>query len=507
VSDSPIQRIEMSEAEILAVYDQGPQAVVTKVTTALAQINALVERVEQLTPLVAQVEALKAEVEELKGKARKNSRNSSKPPSSDGFGKRTKSLRGKSEKPSGGQPEHPGSTLEWQEADLEIEHHAVTTCSGCGASLSKVAAESTLCRQVFDIAPVQLVTVEHQSEIKQCPSCGCETIGSFPPEARNVVQYGPRLRAIMVYLMEGQLLPSARSCDVLKDLLGVRVSEATLYNVREQCYEQLEAVEQQIQAQVVSAEVVHFDETGLRVNGCLWWLHVASTSGMTYYFVHPKRGHLAMDEMGVLLNFKGNALHDGWKSYLAYLCQHFLCNAHHLRELRFILERYGQPWAYQMSLLLSTILDLVDGAKAKGRTALRPHQLKLLTARYAAILDQGFAANPLPVCPPDAPKKRGRVKRPPPLNLLERLKSKEASVLGFMRDFSIPFDNNQAERDLRMMKLKQKISGCFRTEDGARMFCRIRGYFSTLRKQKVNLLDALVGVFSGSPTPLTPQPE
>jgi transposase len=223
---------------------------------------------------------------------------------------------------------------------------------------------------------------------------------------------------------------------LIAGLLGVRVSEGTLYNVRTQCHEQLAAVEQEIQAHVLKAEVVHFDETGLRVNGCLWWRPVASTSGLTYYFVHPKRGQLAMDEMGILPDYKGNALHDGFKSYQVYnRCNHFLCNAHHLRELQFILERYGQPWAYQMSLLLGTMLDLVDAAKAKGRTALRPKQLQLLTARYAAILEQGIAVNPLPVSPPDAPKKRGRPKHPPALNLLERLKAKEASVLGLMRDF------------------------------------------------------------------------
>jgi transposase len=348
---------------------------------------------------------------------------------------------------------------------------------------------------------------EHQSEIKCCPDCGRETMGSFPPEASNVVQYGPRLRGMMVYLMEGQLLPSARSCEVLKDLLGVQVSEGTLYNVRAQCYEQLEAIEQQIQAQVAQAEVVHFDETGLRVNGCLWWLHVASTSGLTSYFVHPKRGQLAMDEMGILPQFKGKAMHDGWRSYQGYPCDHFLCNAHHLRELQFILERYGQPWAYQMSLLLVSILSQVNAAKAEGKIALEPEHHQALAARYAEILEQGLAANPIPEPMPDEPKRRGRPKRSPPLNLLERLHSKEASVLGFMKDFAIPFDNNQAERDLRMMKLKQKISGCFRSEDGSRMFCRIRGYLSTLRKQKVNLLDALVELFSGNPLPLQPQPE
>jgi transposase len=490
VSEPLPQRIEISKAEILAVYEQGPEAVVDLVMTLASTINTLVDQVERLT----------ARVEELEGKSSKNSRNSSKPPSSDGFGKRTKSLRVKSEKPTGGQVDHPGSTLEWQEANVEIEVHSVTTCSGCGTSLSEVAPASTL-------SPIEMVVREHQSEIKYCPSCGCETMGSFPPEASNVVQYGPRLRGMMVYLMEGQLLPSGRSCEVLKDLLGVELSEGTLYNARSQCYAQLAAIEQQIQAQVTKAKVVHFDETGLRVNGCLWWLHVASTSGLTYYFMHPKRGQLAMDEMGILPHFKGKALHDGWRSYQGYLCDHFLCNAHHLRELQFILERHGQPWAYQMSLLLTSILSQVNAAKADGKIALEPEHDQALAARYAEILDQGFAANPIPAASPDEPKRRGRPKRSPPLNLLERLKSKEASVLGFMKDFSIPFDNNQAERDLRMMKLKQKVSGCFRTEKGARMFCRIRGYLSTLRKQKANLLDALVGVFSGNPLPIQPQPE
>lgn len=244
---------------------------------------------------------------------------------------------------------------------------------------------------------------------------------------------------------------------------------------------------------------------GCRVNGQLWWLHVACTDGLTYYFVHPKRGTVAMNEMAILPEFRGKAIHDGWKSYAGYACDHFLCNAHHLRELRFILEHYDQWWAYQLSLLLVTILDQVQAAKANGQTALSDDQLHAFKARYVEILAQGFAANPLPTPSPNAPKKRGRPKRSPPRNLLERLKAQQASVLGFMIDFEVPFDNNQAERDLRMMKLKQKISGCFRSVDGARMFCRIRGYLSTLRKQGQNVLDALMELFSGNPLTLIPQ--
>ncbi len=470
------------------MYAQGEDAVVSLVRQLLSRLDKLESRLET-----------------LEGRSKKTSQNSHKPPSGDGLGKRTKSLRTQSDKSSGGQPGHPGSTLEWSETVDWIDIHDVQTCSGCGGSLSDESVEQWLARQVFDIPAIELMVTEHRVAVKCCGACGHQTQGIFPVEARNVVQYGPRLKAMMVYLMEGQLLPSERTCEVLSDLLGVRVSEGTLYTSRTHCYEQLESTEQGIQSTLVTSSKVHFDETGMRVNGQLWWLHVACTDGLTYYFVHPKRGKVAMDEMAILPEFSGKAIHDGLKSYAGYECDHFLCNAHHLRELRFILEHYGQGWAYQLSLLLVTILYQVQAAKANGQTALPEDQLQAFEARYAEILDQGFAANPIPTPPPDAPKKRGRPKRSPPRNFLERLKSQQASVLGFMVDFEVPFDNNQAERDLRMMKLKQKISGCFRSVDGARMFCRIRGYFSTLRKQGQNVLDALIGLFSGVPITLIPQ--
>lgn len=498
MSKPALQPIQLSDAEIRAVYGQGEEAVVTLVKTLLSQIEVLSEQVNQLS----------VRVETLEGQAKKNSRNSSKPPSGDGFAKKLpKSLRGTSGKASGGQVDHPGSTLEWREQVDAVERHSVRSCLGCGASLSEVAATEVLSRQVFDIPPLSLKVTEHQAEIKDCPHCGSQTLASFPNGVSNRVQYGPRLKGMLVYLLEAQLLPSGRTCDVFKDLLGVQVSEGTLYNSLAQCHGQLEAIEATIQAQVAHSPVVHFDETGLRIKGQLWWLHVACTSSLTYYFVHPKRGQLAMQAMDILPDYGGKAVHDGWKSYGAYLCEHFLCNAHHLRELQFVLEHHAQIWAYQMSLLLVTILAQVNRAKAAGKTALEAEQRQAFEARYAEIIEQGIAANPLPEPMPDALKKRGRPQHPPPLNLLLRLRSQQAAVLGFMHDFEVPFDNNQAERDLRMMKLKQKISGCFRSEDGARMFCRIRGYLSTLRKQHINLFDALVALFSGHPVSLEPQPE
>lgn len=472
------------------MYAQGEEAVVSLATQLIEQVNQLA-----------------VQVKELEGRISKNSRNSSKPPSGDGFGKRTKSLRGKSEKPKGGQPEHPGETLEWRSEPDFVEVHEVDTCSACGASLSEVPVAQVLSRQVYDIPPLEVLVSEHQVEVKSCPCCGELNQGSFPAEASNVVQYGPRLKGMMVYLMDGQLLPSQRCCELLEQMMGVSVSEGTLYNSREQCFVALEPIEQEIHQGLKSAEVVHFDETGMRVNQQLWWLHVASTNGLTYYFAHPKRGQVAMDEMGILPEFAGKAVHDGWKSYAAYECEHYLCNAHHLRELQFILEQTGQWWAFQLSLLLVTIHRQVEQAKAQGQPALAAEQLAAFAARYEAIVAEGLALNPLLVPSPEAAKKRGRPKRSPPRNLLERLQTQQASVLGFMDDFAIPFDNNQAERDLRMMKLKQKISGCFRSEQGPQRFCRIRSYLATLRKQRRNLLDALIDLFSGNPQSPIPQPE
>lgn len=457
--------------------------------------------------LLEQNENLAARLEVLEGKASQTSRNSSKPPSGDGFGKRTKSLGCKSEKHSGGQPEHPGSTLAWRETVDHVVEYPVTQCHGCGAGLGAEPVQHQLLGQVHDIPALELEVTEHRADVKSCPACGQENHGTFPGAVTNVVQYGPSLKGVMVSLMEGQLLPSARAGAVLSEVLGVKVSEGTLYNVREQCFEPLEPITSEIQAGIAAAALVPFDETGLRVNVRLWWLHVACTSGLTYYFVPAKRGTVALDAMGILPEFEGKAMHDGWKSYEGYDCEHFLCNAHHLRELAFLLERYEQPWTFQMSLLLVTILRQVQAAQDEGHRTLPPEQLKAFEARYQTIIDQGLAANPHLSLPTDAPPKRGRPRQSPARNLLLRLQTQQASVLGFMFDFAVPFDNNQAERDIRMMKLKQKISGSFRSIDGAKMFCRIRGYISTIRKQGQNVLDALVALFSGNPKPLFPQPE
>jgi transposase len=484
---NPSKRI--SREEIRAIYAQGEDAVILLV-------ESLLERIEQL----------ERRLEALEDQRHKDSRNSGKPPSGDGFGKRTQSLRSKSERKSGGQKGHPGSTLEWSQQVDEVVQHSVSHCQECGESLSDVAVESLILRQVHDLPPMRLVVTEHQAEEKRCLCCGKLNRATFPADVNSVVQYGSGIKGLMVYLMVGQLLPTLRICELLQEVMGLALSEGTLYNACAQCDTVLEPIEQQMKHAIQQAEVAHFDETGMRVGGKLLWLHVACTDALTYYFIHPKRGQVAMDEMDILPHFRGKGVHDGWSSYAHYEFDHSLCNAHHLRELLFVVERYKQTWAEEMISLLVEIKTQVEVARTDGQRQLSPAQLTNFEQRYQNLIEQGLKDNPLAPVDPEKPKSRGRPKQSPPRNLLRRL-SNQSAVLAFMYDFRVPFDNNQAERDLRMMKLRQKISGGFRSLEGAQMFCRIRGYLSTLRKQGINVLDTLKQLFAGNPILPSLQPE
>jgi transposase len=490
LSEVPKQPL-ISEAEIRAVYQQGEDAVVALVTSLLSQNDRLMSKIERL----------EARLEVLENQVKKTSRNSSKPPSGDGFGKRTQSLRQKSERSSGGQPEHPGQTLEWRDEVDNVIVLPVESCPSCQTELTSEPVNQLLARQVLELPPIVVEVTEYQAEQKICPHCGQTAQAPFPTEVTHRVQYGSRLKGLMLYLMNDQLLPSERTCELLNDLLGISVSEGTLYHCLNDGFGQLEPFEIVLHDHLHAAEVAHFDETGLRVNQQLWWLHVASTDKLTAYSVQPKRGSEGMEEMGILPLFEGKAVHDGFNSYHGFACAHFLCNAHHLRELRFIWERYEQPWAVQMSLLLRTMHQQVKEAKQQGLTTIDPQQLQAFETQYRDILVQGLAVNPPEPVDPDTPKSRGRPKQSPAKNLLDRLQRQQTSVLGFLFDFQVPFDNNQAERDIRMVKLKQKISGCFRTADGARSFARIRSFLSTLKKQGLNLLDSLSLLFHGNSHP------
>ena len=437
-------------------------------------------------------------IQELRDQLAKNSRNSGKPPSSDGFkNPRTRSLRRKTGRQSGGQKGHEGHTLQMVAQPDHIEQHNVTRCPYCATNLKEIVSDEYERRQVFDIPPVRLTVTEHQAESKQCPHCRRRIKGSFPANVTQPVQYGPRLKAQAVYLNNYQLLPWARTCEVLGDFYGYTPSEALVLAGNEALTNNIEPTLDTIHRQLIAADVVHFDESGMRVEGRLNWLHVAGTGLLTYYSVHPKRGKEGMVAAGILPQLDGFAVHDHWRSYFTFdNCRHTLSNVHHLRELQFIVDQYEQTWAEDMAGLLLDIKAEVEAAQPEQMT-LPVDRLTHFEKRYDALIEQGLAANPPPTNPPA--KKRGRKKQSPPKNLLDRLRDRKREVLAFMYDFHVPFDNNLAERDVRMVKVKQKVSGAFRTRKGAETFCAIRSYISTVRKHGVNVIDAIYDAFFGNP--------
>ena len=491
----------MTREEAQAIYRAGEETVVR----VLVELSA---RVDQLTAdfalLKAENIALRERVRTLEGQLAKDSHNSNKPPSSDGLSKPApKSLRPPSQRPTGGQPGHPGHTLRMVEKPDRTVTHRVERCKACGQSLDTVHPDRIERRQVYDLPEPKLEITEHQGETKTC-SCGCVNRAAFPPEAPAPVQYGPRLKGTAVYLSQYQLLPFERTAEILRDLHGCEsFSQGTLANFHADCAARLEPVEAAILQQVAASPIAHFDETGVRAEGSLHWLHTVCTEVLTWYYAHKNRGAQAMDDAGVLPTFQGRAIHDFWKSYLKYDCPHGLCNAHLLRELIFLHEQHNQTWAQAMIDCLLAAKDAVTNARAAHLQALPNTEKIALIARYNRIVEEGYAENPR-AQPPSAPKRRGRRKQSKALNLLDRFRDHSPSILAFLHDFAVPFDNNQAERDLRMMKVRQKISGTFRSFDALENFCRIRGYVSTARKNSLTALDALRRLFLGNPFLPTP---
>ncbi len=468
-----------------------------------AELQLLRKTVETLTNRAGFLEAenreLRDEVKDLRGKLAKNSKNSSKPPSSDGLKKpQPKSLRKPSGKKPGGQQGHAGTRLEMVEQPDHIVSHTVDECRQCGCSLESVDAVDHRRRQVVDIPPIELEVTEHRAEIKCCPGCGCRNEAAFPAEVKTSVQYGSRIKSLLVYLNQYQLLPYERTCQLAEDLFSHTISQGTLSNWNAECYRNLESTEEQIRQAILASEVVHFDETGMRQQGKLHWLHTAGTKHLTFYGLHTRRGKEAMDELGILENYTGCAVHDHWKSYFKYSCDHSLCNAHHLRELTYLAEQEQQGWATSMIELLLEAKETCE-ATSENCLAEDSDELASIRLRYDALITNGLAQN-LPPPETSKKKKRGRRKQSKAKNLLDRLRDFKTEALAFLTHPLIPFDNNQGERDIRMAKLKQKISGCFRGENGGKIFSRIRGYVSTLRKNDLKILDGIQSAFNQSPT-------
>ena len=444
-----------------------------------------------------QVEQLGTRLHELEGRVAKDSHNSSKPPSTDGYARKTSSLRQKSGKKAGGQEGHPGSRLHLVETPDEIIVLRPEKCAHCQANLQEIPAESCQRRQLIDLPQILPRVTEYQGHDVRCPCCQQVTRGTFPEELRASIQYGPMLKGIALYLLYGQLLPYARTAELLADVCGCTLSPGTLEALVAEGTDRLVETEEQIKHALRGAEVIGTDETGIRVQGVLQWLHVARSQTLTHYACHRKRGKTATDEIGILPQFHGTMVHDGYSSYPQYTqCEHALCNAHHLRDLRFLHEQEQQQWAGKLKDHLLLCHTTVEQARATGATCLPPAVLDDLIATYHLLILAGLAAQPPPL---PMPKHRGRVKHSKATNLLDRLKRDAQCVLLFMTDFRVPFTNNGSEQDLRMVKVQQKISGTFRSDAGPLAFCRIRGYFSTMAKQGHRLCLVARQLFAGVP--------
>jgi transposase len=455
--------------------------------------------------LVAANAALAARVAELERRLGKDSSNSSRPPSQDGLGKPPaprRERRGGGRAP-GKQPGAPGAHLAQVADPDEVVVHRPERCAGCGGDLTLAPITGMEARQVFDLPEVRLWVCEHRAERRQC-GCGQVTAGVFPEQARAAACYGPGVRGLASYLMVAHHLPVERAAQVLGDALGASVSAGTLAGLPAKAAGGLGGFIERVREQLAGAEVAHFDETGARVAGRLHWVHSASTPLLSLFVVHAKRGVAAMDAAGVLPGFRGVAVHDGWSPYWRYpKATHALCAAHLLRELEAVADEPGQGWAAELAEWFTIACGQAASARDAGADRLAPWVLAGLRDRYDRILATGRAANPPP---PRPPGRRRRPRRSAAVCLLERLELHRGEVLRFLEDLRVPPTNNLAERDIRMVKLQQKISGCWRTLGGAQAFLTVRSYVATARKHSVNPLVALRRLFEGNPWMPTPAP-
>ncbi len=471
----------------------------------IKEIEKALKSEKNLSPtMLAMIKMLILIVKLLTNQKGLNSRNSSKPPSTDQTGSNKKNKKTDNEsdentdenkrKP-GAQNGHKGTTLKQTKNPDEVKELEVDRSTIPTGKYTVIGYEK---RQVIDISIKKVIT-EYQAQIL-IDENGTRYVADFPKDVSKAVQYGNALKAHSVYMSQYQLLPYDRMREYFKNEFNIPLSTASIYSFNKQAYNKLEPFIDIVKQNLNVAKVVHADETGVNVNGKLNWVHVNSNKYWTYLFPHKKRGYLAMEKMGVLPYFKGVLCHDHWKTYYKFIaCLHALCNAHHLRELTCSYEQYGMKWANDMLKLLLKIKKAVD----ESGGVLNEKDSDNYTREYRQLLTKADLECPAP--DPNKRKKgqRGRLKRSKPRNLLERLINYEADVLRFMMDIDVPFTNNQGENDLRMTKVHQKISGCFRSFEGAQIYCRVRSYIGTCKKQGVSSSKALRMLFDGSFPELT----
>ena len=441
------------------------------------------------------ITALEAKVTELERRLGRNPRNSSMPPSVEGLSKppanRAERRAQKKRRP-GKQPGDEGHHLAQVSDPDEVVTHRPGRCPSCEGELAEAEVVSVERRQVFEVPRTRAHVTEHQLVKVRC-RCGCETKAQAPPEATAPTCYGPSVRALAVYLSVYQHVPYDRLGEIFADVLSMPVSTGAIKAMVAEAGGGLGLFLDVVADLLKDAPAVHFDETGGRVDGSLHWIHVASTSLYTLLCCHKRRGTAAMDDIGVLAKMTGVAVHDGWKPYRSYELTHALCNAHHIRELHGVVEHFDQDWADQMIDLLLDAKEAVESAMAQGHKRLDDKTLHSIRVRYGKLVAKGWAANER-----RAAAQAGKWYQNTAINLLDRLDTYRDDVLRFSTDFDVPFDNNQGERDIRMVKLQQKISGSWRTKAGADHFCAIRSYVSTMKKHGYDVLTGLRQLFDGT---------
>lgn len=448
----------------------------------------IIIREEDILLLHQQVMEMQRQIEELQNRLNKNSSNSHKPPSSDGLKKKVHNSREKSGKKQGAQKGHEGKSLLMTETPDTIITHKVEGYCQCGKSLNRLETTNIQRRQVIDLVDKFVEITEHQIEIK---SCACGLVHSGEEGQYIPIQYGERIKGLSVYLNQYQYIPYDRQRELFKDCFGITISHGALVDANKKCFENLSEQEIQIKEALISSPVIHNDETGIRCEKKTKWIHTSSTDEFTYYSIHEKRGREAINDIGILPDYKGISIHDRYSSYDDYSCKHGLCNAHLLRDLKGLYEEDAKPWAKKM------ISFLVNAKREKDAGRIKKKRREIMLAEYHKILKSGSKAEP-----PDETVsviKRGRKKKTKSRLLLNVFINRYEDILRFIFNPLVPFDNNLAERDLRMVKLKQKISGCFRTKFGSQVFCRIRSYISTIRKQGYGVLDALQRAIENNP--------